>query len=60
MPCTVEIRPGRGGQDAERFAASHASAVRAWAARNSRPVSVAAGTRAMTVSLPRTPAGALH
>jgi protein subunit release factor B len=58
--CTVQISPGRGGQDAERFAASLAGAVRAWAARNRRPVSVAGATRAVTVSLPRTRAGALR
>lgn len=58
--CTVEIRPGRGGADAEQFAEAIAATVRAWAARNSRPSGIASATaRTIAVALPRTPASAL-
>ncbi len=58
--CTVEIRPGRGGQDAERFAARIGDSVRAWAGRQSRAVAVmSADARAVTIGLPSTPADAL-
>ena len=59
--CTVEIRPGRGGQDAERFAGRLADSVLAWASRRGEPGKVtSASARMVTVSLPRTPAAAFR
>ena len=59
--CIVEIRPGRGGQDAEEFAGSIARAISAWSVRHSQPASVSgSGTRAITLTLPRTPVTALR
>lgn len=58
--CTVEIRPGRGGADAEQFAEGIAASVRAWAARNAHSARLAsAAARTITVSLPGVPAGTL-
>jgi len=59
--CIVEIRPGRGGQDAEEFAVGLARAIGAWSARHQQPVSMSgSGTRSITLTLPRTPATALR
>ena len=59
--CIVEIRPGRGGQDAEQFAGSIAHAISAWSLRRNQPVSMpGSSTRAITLTLPRTPATALR
>jgi protein subunit release factor B len=53
--CIVEIRPGRGGQDAEEFAGSIAGAISAWSMRHGQPASVSgSGTRSITLTLPRT------
>ena len=59
--CIVEIRPGRGGQDAEEFAGCIARAISAWSARQDQPVSISgSGTRSITLTLPRTPVMALR
>ena len=59
--CIVEIRPGRGGQDAEEFAGSIARAISAWSVRHNQPVSMSgSGTRSITLTLPRTPVTALR
>lgn len=57
--CIVEIRPGRGGQDAERFVGALAGSVRAWAVRQSRKATLSDSTRAVTVTIPGLPASAL-
>ena len=59
--CIVEIRPGRGGQDAEEFAGSIARAISAWSVRHDQPASMSGpGTRSITLTLPRTPVMALR
>jgi len=59
--CIVEIRPGRGGQDAEEFAGSIANAISAWSVRRHQPATMSAsGTRSITLMLPRTPVSALR
>jgi protein subunit release factor A len=59
--CIVEIRPGRGGQDAEEFAGSIASAISAWSVRHNQPASMSgSGTRSITLTLPCTPVTALR
>lgn len=59
--CIVEIRPGRGGQDAEEFAGSIARAISAWSTRHNQPASMSdSGTRSITLTLPRTPVMALR
>ena len=59
--CIVEIRPGRGGQDAEEFAGSIARAVSAWSVRHNQPAGISGcGTRSITLTLPRTPVLALR
>lgn len=59
--CIVEIRPGRGGQDAEEFAGSIARAISAWSGRRNQPASISdSGTRSITLVLPRTPVTALR
>lgn len=58
--CIVEIRPGRGGRDAEDFAGYLAESVRAWAARSGHAAAVASpDARAVTVSVPGAPSAAL-
>jgi protein subunit release factor B len=57
----LEIRPGRGGQDAEEFAGGIARAISAWSARHDQPARISgSGTRSITVTLPRTPVMALR
>jgi hypothetical protein len=59
--CIVEIRPGRGGRDAEEFAGSIARAISAWSVRHNQPAGMSgSGTRSITVTLPRTPVTALR
>lgn len=59
--CIVEIRPGRGGQDAEEFAGSIARAISAWSVRHNQPASISgSGTRSITLTLPRTPVDTLR
>jgi len=59
--CTVEIRPGRGGQDAEEFAGRMARAISAWSVRHNQPAKRSgSGTRSITLTLPRTPVTALR
>jgi protein subunit release factor B len=59
--CIVEIRPSRGGQDAEEFAGSIARAITAWSVRHNQPATMSgSGTRSITLTLPRTPATALR
>ncbi|MBO0835901.1 MAG: PCRF domain-containing protein [Actinobacteria bacterium] len=59
--CIVEIRPGRGGRDAEEFAGSIARAISAWSIRHNQPASTpSSGTRSITITLPRTPVMALR
>jgi protein subunit release factor B len=58
--CIVEIRPGRGGRDAEDFAGHLASAICAWGTRHQQQARMSgAGTRTITIRLPRTPVDAL-
>jgi protein subunit release factor B len=59
--CIVEIRPGRGGQDAEEFADGIARSIIAWSVRHHQPASMSgSGTRSISLTLPRTPVGALR
>ena len=59
--CTIEIRTGQGGEDAERFAARLAKSVLAWADRNGYPGGTATPrTRAVTLTIPRCPAGEIR
>lgn len=59
--CIVEIRPGRGGRDAEEFAGSIARAISAWSVRHNQPAGMSgSGTRSITLTLPRTPVTALR
>jgi hypothetical protein len=59
--CIAEIRPGRGGQDAQRFAGEIASAISAWAARQGCPATTTRGqARAVTLVLPGIPPGSLR
>lgn len=59
--CIVEVRPGRGGLDAEEFAASIARAISAWSVRHNQPMNITgSGTRSISLALPRTPVTALR